>query len=648
MKLLTERNLTSIKNYNDLSALEEFLNDFSVTKKSKFKDEIWFLDTKPDERTIIFKINRLSLDNKKLLLLWKLVLFLILSNLTKIKTRNKGITRIAYNFKELVLFLNEKNFFMPNGLLLFTKLNANEYIDKINQKDTSSSNKNAKLRAIQYWYNLNKYLPLELTIPSYPFDQNIKNIFPYDDSEKSWQPISYEEMNITIKEAIKLMNYSEDIIKCVKDWRQYYGVKPKIKKFTAFGRFYDNTCGRGDGPRYKLAEIVYNMFDSCPNEGHPLKNIWSSAKLIDEKKIYYKDVDKLGYKQYIRDLTNSLYGACLILILISTGLRKSELYSLQRGCVSLDTMSDIPLLENESFKTNYGVNHIPISLDGVKAIKILEELAFAITGYENGPLLFVIERNGKKDINTMANMSTYAVHKISKFYDFIGFESEIPHLHQYRHTLSTAIWERTEQAPVLVQMLYHHTSLSMSMKYLRKNPILRQDRKKMMELTYKPLIKKVIEFTQEDKIAGPAVKKIKSLVDFVKFEGQTENEIGMNLEDLIQSLVSQDQMRIFLTPLCICIRSNNNTEKSPCMLMNESDNLYEGLPRTDRCVGSVCKDSLFTPIHKDVINQSYQFYENALQNIDNMNNNIIMFNLAKAEHRKYKSIYNAINKQRVV
>jgi integrase len=647
MKLLTERDLISINKYTNLKALEEFLNDFSVTKKSNFKDDVWVLDTKPDERKIIFKINDLSLENKKVLLLWKLVLFLILSNMTKIKTMNKGITRIAYNFKELISFLNDKNYLMPKGLLLFTKFNAKEYIDKINQKDTSSSNKNAKLRAIQYWYNLNTFLPFELKIPIYPFDQKIENIFPYDDTEKSWQPISYEEINITIKEAIKLMNHSKDIIKCVKDWRKYYGVNPTIKKFKAFGKFYDNTCGRGDGPRYKLAEIVYSMFNSCPNEGHPLEIIWNTAKLIDEKKIYYKDVDKLGYKQYIRDLTNSLYGACLIVILISTGLRKSELYSLQRGCVSLDIMSDIPLLENESFKTNYGVNHIPISKDGVNAIKILEELALAITEFEDGPLMFVVERNGKKDINALANMSTYAIDKISKFYDFIGFEGEIPHLHQYRHTLSTAIWERTEQAPVLVQMLYHHTSLSMSMRYLRKNPILRQDRKKIMELTYKPLIKKIIGYTQEDIIAGPAVKKIKSLIDFVSFEGQTENEMGMNLEDLMQSLVSQDQMRIFLTPLCICVRSNNSTDKSPCMLNNESDELYEGLPRTDRCVGSLCKDSLFTPIHKDVINQSYQFYEDILQNIDNTNN-IIIFNLAKAEHRKYKKISNSINKQKVV
>lgn len=109
MKLFTEKDLISIKNYTDLTVLEKFLNTFSVTKKSKFKDDVWLLDTKPDERTIIFKINSLTLENKKVLLLWKLVLFLILSNMTKIKIRNKGILNISYNFKQLVLFLYKKN-----------------------------------------------------------------------------------------------------------------------------------------------------------------------------------------------------------------------------------------------------------------------------------------------------------------------------------------------------------------------------------------------------------------------------------------------------------------------------------------------------------------------------------------------------------
>jgi integrase len=644
MKLITQKELISIENHNNLTTLENLLNEFSVSSKSFFRDDTWELNTKPNKINIIFRLNNKKLENKKLLLFWKLIIFLIISGMTNIKIRNKGIVSIFYNLKQLIVYLDEKKFLRHNGMIYFDNLYAKEYKNKIAEEKISSSSKNSKLRTILYWYRLTNYLPNDLKLPYYPFNKDIKSIFPYDETEKSWEPISYEEINLTVKEALNLMKYSNDIIKCIKEWRMFYGVNPKIKKFEAFDKYYDNSCGRGDGPRYKLAEIIYNMFDKKPDKKHPLEYFWRIAKLIFNNKIYYKDVDKILSKQYIRDLISALYGACLVIILISTGLRKSELYSLKRGCVSLNTMSDIPLLENESFKTNYGVNHIPIGNDGVNAISILEELAFAITGEKEGSLMFVVEKNGKKDINVMANMSTYAINKISKFYEFIGFEGEVPHLHQYRHTLSTAIWERTEQAPVLVQMLYHHTSLSMSMRYLRKNPILRQDRKKMMELTYKPLIKNIIGSISSDEIAGRAAKKLKNLHNFVKFEGKTENEILIDLEDLMSSMVMQDQMRIFLTPMCICVRSNNSVEKSPCMLMNESDEIYEGLPRTDRCVGSKCKDSLFTPIHKNIIEQSYQFYENILENLENIDN-ILMLNIAKAEHRKYKSIYNSINQK---
>ncbi len=48
MKLITEKDFISIKNYNDLNMLDDFLSNFSVSSISCFKDNIWFLDTKPD------------------------------------------------------------------------------------------------------------------------------------------------------------------------------------------------------------------------------------------------------------------------------------------------------------------------------------------------------------------------------------------------------------------------------------------------------------------------------------------------------------------------------------------------------------------------------------------------------------------------
>lgn len=647
MKLMTEKDFISIKDYNDLNILDDFLSNFFVSSISCFKDNIWILDTKPNLQSVTFKIEGKCIKNKKLILFWKLISFCVLSNMTEVKYRNKGFIGFFYTFKVLITFLNEKDFLHPNGLLYLSKLNTNEYIKRIAELDTSSSDKHNKLKNIRHWFNLSKYLPNEIKLSVYPITNRISSIFPYTDSERSWQPIAYDEINLTIKESLKLMEYSEDIFKCLSEWKMYSGLEPVIKKFSAFGRKYNNTKASSEGNLYKLAEIIFRIFKERPNEAHPLLEIWDVAKLINDNKIYLKEVDILISKQSIRDIISALYGACLIIILISTGLRKSELYSLKRGCIKENIISDIPLLENESFKTDFGINHIPISKYGVNAVSILEKMAFILTEEKEGPLIFVIGRNGKKDINALANMSTYAVHKISKFYDYIGFEGDVPHLHQYRHTLSTAIWERSEQAPVLIQMLYHHTSLTMSMKYLRKNPILRQDKKTMIELTFKPLIKKIIMYNNNNELAGPALKKVTSLVNFVKFEGKTENEILVDLEDLMTTLVLQDQMRIFLTPLCICLKSNNNTEKSPCMLIDQSDEFFEGLPRTDKCVGSICKDSLYSPLHKDIIDQSYKFYDDILENLENTSN-ILMLNLVKLEHNKYKQLQKMLNRNKVM
>jgi len=657
--MLHNIDLNVVQNFTGtMSDLHNYLADKNVTKKSKFGDDIWEFDTKPNIDKVHFIKHSMKLNNPELLLFWKLFTYIIILNKN---LKNKGQAVFVSKSKSLFYYLNTLKY--KSEYSNFTSKNAQEFIDLLQQEDISPLHKSHKLQILKDWIKINQILPSNFRLPYNPLRNiNTNGIFgevnKHGENKKddAWSPLTISKAMLLTREAIIWVEkYSNDILNVYHIWKDYAGSNPKCTEYMAFGSTYRDTSGTSTTKKIKLAEIVFDNIQKVPEEVHPFYTIWVAANNLSKNRINREELKQCFSEKLVMTALRSLYGACITLILMSTGMRKSELFSLQRGCIDTESNPDIPLIESEVTKTNTGITKLPISKVGVKAVHVLENLGQIITNTEVGPLMIPVEvdrKNKNMHMNKVANYAGHALSMLSIFCKTINY-GKAPILHSFRHTLAACVWERTDQAPVLLKMLYNHSSLSMTLHYLRSNPIVQASQKELFTKKYLPLVREVIHDAKDSTLTGKASDRVRSLIKYVQndinFQGKTEEELESTMEELFMTLIEQDQLRLFITPFCVCMRSNTSSSQSPCMHVEDhGDIFYSKLPRTDLCVGSNCYDALFTSQQQESIHDCMTYYNESIDFIpDDLKSNINFAKIVAHESNKYEKIYKKLSKDKI-
>lgn len=645
--MLPNIDITTLASFTgNIYELEEKIGSVYITKSSIFSDKVWVLDTEPVKRSIHFENYKKRITNKKLIIFWKIFIYL---SILKKNTKNTGQLVTIGTSVKLIEFLDEINFLnKEKNNFVITNEQTSLFIQNIQKENLSSQYSIKHLRSIEEWFHISPYLPQFLKLPFNPIAHiNLNEIFQKKErsnEESAWSQLSIDNSMFLSHHAIKWVElYANDILNVYEVWKDYSGKYPKYDNFDAFGKNY---IQNSPGGRFsiKLADIVYTTISGIPDNNHPLYKIWKMADEYVKGKINITKLQRSVKFRSISDALRAISGACVILIMFTTGMRKSELYSLKRNCIDRDTNPEVPLIESEVFKTNTGITKLPISLIGAESVDILQRIGLIITQKIDGPLLIPLEKSKMDtDMNKIPSYSTHASFLIEKFCEAIGFENP-PNLHSFRHTLAACIWERTDQAPVLLQMLYNHASLSMTLEYLRSHPLIKQTKKEMFEKKYLPLVREVIHGERNNKLTGPASPKITKLIKFIindtSFKGKTEPEIETTLEEFFMTLLEQEQIRFYLTPLCVCVRTKTSTLESPCFhIDNFGDNTYSKQPRTDRCVGSSCQYSIFLPRNEKPIHESLTYYEESLNYLpDDLKSNVLFAQITENEISKYSKL----------
>jgi len=659
--MLHNIDLNVVQNFTGtISDLHNYLADKNVTKKSKFGDDIWEFDTKPNIDRVHFIKHSIKLNNPELLLFWKLFTYIIILHKN---LKNKGQAVFISTSKSLFYYLNALKY--KSEYSSFTSSNAQEFIDLLQQEDISPLHKSHKLQTLKDWIEINNILPSNFRLPYNPlsnintngiFGEVNKNAENENEKDAEWSPLTIPKAMLLTREAIIWVEkYSNDILNIYHIWKDYAGANPKYTEYTAFGSTYRDTSGTANTKKIKLAEIVFDNIQKEPEKAHPFYSIWIAANNLSKNYINREELKQCFSEKLIMTTLRSLYGACITLILMSTGMRKSELFSLQRGCIDTESNPDIPLIKSEVTKTNTGITKLPISKVGVKAVHVLENLGQSITNTAVGPLMIPVEvdrKNKNMCMNKVANYAGHALSMLSIFCKTINY-GKAPILHSFRHTLAACVWERTDQAPVLLKMLYNHSSLSMTLYYLRSNPIIQASQKELFTKKYLPLVREVIHDAKDNTLTGKASDRVKSLITYVQndinFQGKTEEELESTMEELFMTLIEQDQLRLFITPFCVCMRSNTSSSKSPCMhIEDHGDTFYSKLPRTDLCVGASCHDALFTSQQQETVHDCMTYYNESINFIpDDLKSNIHFAEIVAHESAKYEKIHKKLSKEKV-
>lgn len=539
---------------------------FNKSKGSKFSDNFIVFPTHGDKYITMYYGCSGIFE-----VVLKLITYLKLDGKFENINNRSGIVNNFRNLRMIIHFL-EKEY--PN-ITNFSGISG-KIIDKLIIENSQNQRKTVKdkINKLSEWINeANDYLPIFLQLNSNLIEesrlyktlcrearvevQNRKEI-----SDKKVFPLFY--LKTIVKEAIYFIeNNSEDVFEIIK-------IFVKSKKMVNLKAINNHFV--------KL--IAESKYEFKSEFGIKLKNSYIGIK---KRRTFSR--------QSVYDFIDNLEASCVIIILLTTGMRSQELLKLNRyPYISNDT--EYKLLKRIIFKTINNTEGKPLSVPipdiTVKALNILSE----ITSLKDE------KTEGRIIINRISQESDYAPANIfrrliQKFIRNLGMKQKLTP-HQLRHAIAFLITYNNKEGIELAKEFLGHTSVLMTLQYLGQYSQFINDAIKEMQFNTSSELTELLltELKKGKKLYGPKSKDFIS--NNVEFIGSYVDEFLDLLEESILGLIRKGQISIIQTPICFCIHDLSKSNKMECQRGLNLDTLINVGPNPSSCVGEICPNSIFT------------------------------------------------------
>jgi len=271
-------------------------------------------------------------------------------------------------------------------------------------------------------------------------------------------------------------------------------------------------------------------------------------------------------RQIVRTLVSLVRGAATILILAATGMRGSEVATLEKGCATPngDNQYRIRVTIWKTAPTSAGdTKWLPIPKIAFDAIQKLESLTDVVRVYTPTNNLFVTIGAGSRPLG-------YPIHKeiigyvVQQFATFAGVDERV-HPHQFRKFLAMFIIYQDPRHLGLITHLFSHRSYKMTLLYLLDSPGIAAEVRAYMIEHNRALLVEIINACESGKIAGRAGKAIQGYLSTTRlFPGVLRQDAG-TLEEFIDCLIQSSMTVLHRTPMSvICTKVPGMAQKSPC------------------------------------------------------------------------------------
>jgi hypothetical protein len=310
-------------------------------------------------------------------------------------------------------------------------------------------------------------------------------------------------------------------------------------------------------------------------------------------------VDQTYEGEYLRHTTVRstvfhVIHAAIVIILCTTGMRRSELCGLKTG--SLWSDKEGFWLNFTVFKTSPtsqgDLKRIPVPDITVAAIRFLEEIGddSRTFGGHDYLLTSLVGHTFGNRLRT-ASVGT----SIETICDWIGVPSVHPH--QFRKSLASYIIYQDPRAIALIKHLYSHSSYKMTLRYILLLPAVHTEILQIMIEENTAILADVIESALQHKIGGPAGKRLEVALDKSPGFAATLMDNGKEtLEQYVEAMLQQGAALLHRTNFAICMRGPGVTEKSPCDPKLKRPNVIS-MPNLAMCDPLSCHHSAFLPEH---------------------------------------------------
>jgi len=333
---------------------------------------------------------------------------------------------------------------------------------------------------------------------------------------------------------------------------------------------------------------------------------------------------RLAVFRWLRKLLYLARGACVNVILFTTGLRNIDVCRLKVDCCKPSGRIDmLYYLEAVIRKTSNSIL-LPVPLQTLKAIQLLTAIKFTdndflIDGeqFASGKYNKHISDDGKRLLENRMNLllRNFARHFDIAFVD--PDNDEEYSAHNYRSTVAGWLDAHSNLSVLLVRRLFAHSNDLMPSVYLRNNPTYIAERIAQNNQIAKHKAQMMAFAASEGRLAGikgeQLVRGFQSHVrrlqqDPKRSHSLTDTELVSTFSELIENRIRNGSMCGFLTTFgVLCARNPFDSAQPPCAkhshrdkMADIADEVLAHINDVDpaNCVGTSCDQAMVGPWSK--------------------------------------------------
>lgn len=339
---------------------------------------------------------------------------------------------------------------------------------------------------------------------------------------------------------------------------------------------------------------------------------------------------------WLRDVLYLARGACVNVILLTTGLRNGDVRGLQvSACRPSERIDMLFYLRADIQKTN-NVLIIPVPGQTDKAYRLLEKIKFTESPYllDAGvlqPRNITPTTAAKKDGTDgeadawlkAGDTLNYMIQDFAVHFNipFVSPTTGKPYTAPcYRTTVAGWLGSASNLSLLLVRRLFGHSNNVMPTVYLNNNPAFVAEREAQKARAHAETARQMGLAASQGRLAGIKGEQLergyqahKSRMEAEKLKSHslTDAEILMTFNQILEQRMNSGSVCAFLTPFGVqCMRNPSDTSQPPCAKRANRDKTQDIDPELlkhvsdinpQQCIGTSCTEAVLGPWSTSVL-----------------------------------------------
>lgn len=348
-------------------------------------------------------------------------------------------------------------------------------------------------------------------------------------------------------------------------------------------------------------------------------------------------VEKAGLLfRWFREVLYLARGACVNVILLTTGLRNGDVRTLQADACTPSKRVDMLFHLRADIQKTGNALVIPVPAQTDKAYRLLEKIKFTESPYlldasvfprhDFGPITAEVKRDTGDDAEAWMKsgdtlnfmIQTFAAHFNIPFISPITGKPYTAHC--YRTTVAGWLGSASNLSLLLVRRLFGHSNNVMPTVYLRNNPAFVAEREAQKARAHYETARQMGLAASQGRLAGIKGEQLergfqghksRMHADRQKSHALTDTEILMTFNKILEQRIKSGSVCAFLTPFGVqCMRNLSDTSQPPCAKRANREKTQDIDPdllkhvsdiNPQQCIGTSCTEAVLGPWSTSVL-----------------------------------------------